>query len=229
MLKTIFQKFQKKQGCVVVAGHDIELLDQNFVILDKNEQSPLYVYQAVHDSSVQNIQVNRVNDGITSVRLNLVNTEHIKSLLKYIASHSHSHSIELCVFQPNFSSAPNIEALSLEEIGHSWQTTGLSAVSVSQAVIKPMLKQQRGTVIFLGAPSNNSTHYDVLSQSMFASIRALSQSLAREFQPKGIHVTYCMVEKWDGQNQHFISSVKQVCQHIYQQPNTVWSQELSVS
>lgn len=153
---------------MVVAGHDIELLDQNFVILDKNEQSPLYVYQAVHDSSVQNIQVNRVNDGITSVRLNLVNTEHLKSLLKYIASHS--HSIELCVFQPNFSSAPNIEALSLEEIEHSWQTTGLSAVSVSQAVIKPMLKQQRGTVIFLGAPSNNSTHYDVLSQSMFASI-----------------------------------------------------------
>lgn len=187
----------------------------------------MHVYQAVHDSSVQNIQVNRVNDGITSVRLNLVNTEHLKSLLKYIASHS--HNIELCVFQPNFSSAPNIEALSLEEIEHSWQTTGLSAVSVSQAVIKPMLKQQRGTVIFLGAPSNNSTHYDVLSQSMFASIRALSQSLAREFQPKGIHVTYCMVEKWDGQNQHFISSVKQVCQHIYQQPNSAWSQELSVS
>ncbi|HFF4173462.1 TPA: oxidoreductase, partial [Acinetobacter baumannii] len=26
-----------------------------------------------------------------------------------------------------------------------------------------------------------------------------------------------------------ISSVKQVCQHIYQQPNTAWSQELSVS
>ncbi|MDN8347294.1 oxidoreductase, partial [Acinetobacter baumannii] len=37
------------------------------------------------------------------------------------------------------------------------------------------------------------------------------------------------VEKWDGQNQHFISSVKQVCQYIYQQPNTAWSQELSVS
>lgn len=34
MLKTIFQKFQKKQGCVVIAGHDIELIDQNFVILE---------------------------------------------------------------------------------------------------------------------------------------------------------------------------------------------------
>lgn len=59
----------------------------------------------------------------------------------------------MCV-SAKFSSAPNIEALSLEEIEHSWQTTGLSAVSVSQSVLKPMLKQQRGTVIFLGAPSS---------------------------------------------------------------------------
>jgi len=164
---------------------------------------------------------------VTAVHLNLVNADHLKSLVRYISTQR--HTIELCVFQPNFSSSPNIEALSLEEIDHRWQTTGLSAVSVAQAVIKPMLKQQRGTVIFLGAPVSNSNHYDVLSQSMFAGIRALAQSLAREFQPKGIHITYCMVEKWDGQNQHFISSVKQVCQHIYQQPDSAWSQELSLS
>ena len=181
----------------------------------------------MHDSAVKNIQVHSINDGVTAVHLNLVNADHLKSLVRYISSQK--HTIELCVFQPNFSSSPNIEALSLEEIEHNWQTTGLSAVSVAQAVIKPMLKQQRGTVIFLGAPFNNSTHYDVLSQSMFAGVRALAQSLAREFQPKGIHVSYCMVEKWDGQNQHFISSVKQVCQHIYQQPDSAWSQELSLS
>ncbi|WP_245101203.1 SDR family NAD(P)-dependent oxidoreductase [Acinetobacter nosocomialis] len=227
MLKTIFQKFQKKQGCVVVAGHDIDLLGHDFVILDKNHQAPLHVYQVIHDSTVQNIQVSFVNDGMTSVRLNLIKTKHLKNMLKYITEHR--HTIELCVFQPNFSSAPNIESLSLEEIEHSWQTTGLSAVSMSQLVLKPMLKQQRGTVIFLGAPSHHSAHHDVLSQSMFASIRALSQSLAREFQPKGIHVTYCMVEKWDGQNPHFISSVKQVCQHIYHQSDSAWSQELNVS
>ncbi len=106
----------------MVAGHDLELPDQSFVIFDKHSQSPLHVYQVVHDSIIQNIQVSSVNDGITSVRLNLVNTKHLKSLLKYITEHR--HTIELCVFQPNFSSAPNIESLSLEEIEHSWQTTG---------------------------------------------------------------------------------------------------------
>ena len=227
MLKKICQRFQKKQGCVVVASHDLHLIERDFVILEKTAQFPLYLYQVVHDSAVQKIQVHSINDGVTAVHLNLVNADHLKSLVRYISSQK--HTIELCVFQPNFSSSPNIEALSLEEIEHNWQTTGLSAVSVAQAVIKPMLKQQRGTVIFLGAPFNNSTHYDVLSQSMFAGVRALAQSLAREFQPKGIHVAYCMVEKWDGQNQHFISSVKQVCQHIYQQADSAWSQELSLS
>lgn len=227
MLKKIFQRFQKKQGCVVVAGHDLQLIEHDFVILDKNTHFPLHLYQVVHDSAVKKMQVHSLNDGVTVVHLNLVNVDHLKCLLRYISSHG--HIIELCVFQPSFSSSSNIEALSLEEIEHSWQTTGLSAVSVAQAVIKPMLKQQRGTVIFLGAPFNNSPHYDVLSQSMFASIRALAQSLAREFQPKGIHVTYCMVEKWEGQDQHFSSSLKQVCQHIYQQSDSAWSQELSLS
>jgi len=227
MLKKIFQKFQKKQGCVVVAGHDLQLIERDFVILDKNAHCPLHLYQVVHDSTAQKMKIHSINDGVTAVQLNLVNADHLKCLLRSFSNHG--HTIELCVFQPSFSSSPNIEALSLEEIEHSWQTTGLSAVSVAQAVIKPMLKQQRGTVIFLGAPSNHSIHYDVLSQSMFASIRALAQSLAREFQPKGIHVSYCMIEKWEGQNQHFTSSLKQVCQHIYQQPDSAWSQELSLS
>lgn len=227
MLKKIFQRFQKKQGCVVVAGHDLQLIERDFIILDKNGHFPLHIYQVVHDSAVQNMKIHSINDGVTAVHLNLVNADHLKSLVRYISSHG--HTIELCVFQPSFSSSSNIEALSLEEIEHSWQTTGLSAVSVAQAVIKPMLKQQQGTLIFLGAPSSQSTQYDVLGQSMFAGIRALSQSLAREFQPKGIHVAYCMVEKWEGQNQHFTSSLKQVCQHIYQQPVSAWSQELSLA
>ena len=34
MLKNI-SKISKKQGCVVVAGHDLQLIEHDFVILDK--------------------------------------------------------------------------------------------------------------------------------------------------------------------------------------------------
>ncbi|MFX5522344.1 oxidoreductase, partial [Acinetobacter baumannii] len=53
MLKKIFQKFQKKQGCVVVAGHDLQLIERDFVILDKNAHFPLHLYQVIHDSTAQ--------------------------------------------------------------------------------------------------------------------------------------------------------------------------------
>lgn len=46
-------EISKKQGCVVVAGHDLHLIERDFVILDKNAQFPLHLYQVVHDSAVQ--------------------------------------------------------------------------------------------------------------------------------------------------------------------------------
>jgi len=110
MLKKIFQRFQKKQGCVVVASHDLHLLERDFVILDKNAQFPLHLYQVVHDSAVQNMQAHSIHDGVTAIHLNLANADHLKSLVRYIANHG--HKIELCVFQPNFSSSPNIEDFS---------------------------------------------------------------------------------------------------------------------
>lgn len=73
MLKKIFQKFQKKQGCVVVAGHDLQLIERDFVILDKNAHCPLHLYQVVHDSTAQKMKIHSINDGVTAVQLNLVN------------------------------------------------------------------------------------------------------------------------------------------------------------
>ena len=80
MLKKICQRFQKKQGCVVVASHDLHLIERDFVILEKTAQFPLHLYQVVHDSAVKNIQVHSINDGVTAVHLNLVNADHLKSL-----------------------------------------------------------------------------------------------------------------------------------------------------
>ncbi|MDN5433402.1 MAG: oxidoreductase, partial [Acinetobacter sp.] len=46
--------------------------------------------------------------------------------------------------------------------------------------------------------------------------------------PKGIHITYCMLESWDSQNIALMDSVKNMCWHLYHQPDSTWSQELSV-
>jgi hypothetical protein len=66
MLKKIFQKFQKKQGCVVVAGHDLQLIERDFVILDKNAHFPLHLYQVIHDSTTQKMKIHSNNFKIKS-------------------------------------------------------------------------------------------------------------------------------------------------------------------
>lgn len=226
MIKNIFSKTEERSGCIVVVGSDIQLLCQNFFFLDQDKKEILHIYQVIHDPTLESMQLFSQRGGITVIYLNLINPAHLKRLIKYITEAR--HTIELTIFQPVFSPSRNIETLSTWDIERNWETTGLSAVNLSQTVIEAMLKQKRGTLIFLGGEYHNSAHYDLLSQSMFASIRALSQSLAREFQPKGIHVTYCMVEQWDSQNYSFISAVKNICQHIHQQPISAWSQELSL-
>jgi hypothetical protein len=218
MIKNIFSKPQKQSGCVVIVGSDTQLLSQNFFFLDQARKEVLHTYQVIPDSEIKDIQIHSQHEEITVIYLNLINPEHLKRLTKYIAKAG--HTIELTIFQPTFSQSRDLETLSAQEVENNWESTGLSAVNLSQAVI--------GSMLNLGGEYHNSAHYDALSQSMFASIRALSQSLAREFQPKGIHIAYCMVQQWEGQNYSFMAAIKNLCQHIYQQPATAWTQELSL-
>jgi len=226
MIKNIFSKPQKQSGAIVIIGSDIQLLSQNFFFLNQDKKEVLHTYHVIPDSEIEHMQIHSQHEEITVIYLNLIRPEHLKRLTQYITQAG--HSIELTIFQPRFFRLRNIETLSAQDVESNWEFTGLSAVNVSQAIIRLMLKQNRGTLIFLGGEYQNSFYYDALSQSMFASIRALSQSLAREFQPKGIHIAYCMIEQWDSQNYSFISAVKDLCQHIYHQPATAWTQELSL-
>lgn len=229
MMKKIGQLFkssQNAQRCMVVVGENIELLSQAFINLDLDH--PLHIFQVTHEPSQQDLKIISSDNQKTSIQLNLLLNTSLKSLVKYIQQQG--YRIELCIIQPKFEFPDNTNTLSSEMIEQYWQATGLSAVSVSQSMIENMLKQQEGTVIFLGASHDNATNtHELLSASMFASVRALSQSLAREFHPKGIHVAYCTLEKWDDQNQKLMQSIAQVCWHLHQQPKSTWSQELSLT
>lgn len=224
LIPQLFRSKQKVKRCVVVVGNDIDQLAQTFV--EQAEKSKMHVYQVEHDPAPQNIQIEHLHSGLTKLRLNLINSAAVKDLIKQI--HHAGHLIDLCVFQPDFTRLVESNPLSAQQIELQWQNTGLSAVSISQAMIRQMLRKGKGTLIFLGMQQNLAAENDLLSQSMFASIRALAQSLAREFHPKGIHIAYCMLPYWKSQNLEFMHAIQQVCWHVYQQPASTWTQELSL-
>ncbi|WP_171293671.1 SDR family NAD(P)-dependent oxidoreductase [Acinetobacter haemolyticus] len=225
-LGRLLKSSKNAQSCMVVFGENIELLSQAFINLDSDH--PLHIFQVTHDLSQQDLKVFSSDNQTTIIQLNLLSNTSLKSLVKYIQQQG--YKIELSIIQPKFGCTDHINTVSAEMIEQYWQVTGLNTVSVSQAMIANMLKQKKGTVIFLGARSAGAgKKADLLMMSMFASIRALSQSLAREFHPKGIHVAYCTLEKWDDQNSKLMQSIAQVCWHLHQQPKSTWTQELSLT
>ncbi|MCU4581127.1 SDR family NAD(P)-dependent oxidoreductase [Acinetobacter gyllenbergii] len=222
LLPQWFKSKQKTKDCIVIVGNDVQQLSQLFV--EQVQYDAMPVYQLQHDVTQTQLQIEVQSQGLIVVRLNLLDAAALKKCMQQIQTAG--HFVDLCIFQPDFVLPENSHALSAEQLESCWQNTGLTAVSIAQAVIRQMLSKQQGTLIFLGQQQPVQSEQNLFSQSLSASIRALAQSLAREFQPKGIHVVYCALSHWQSANHALMQSLQQTCWHLYQQPKSTWSQEL---
>ena len=76
-----------------------------------------------------------------------------------------------------------------------WELACLSAFHLARAVAPPMIERGRGTMIFTGATGSvrGGDGFAAFAGGMHGK-RALAQSLARELQPKGIHVAHTIID-----------------------------------
>jgi len=120
--------------------------------------------------------------------------------------------------------------------------TVLGCMTSSQEVLPGMLAKKKGTILITGATASlrGGAGFSGLAVPKFA-LRALAQSMAREFAPQGVHVAHIIV---DGQ----INTPRQVAMQpdrplgsfldsdvlaeqyfqLHSQPSTVWTHELDV-
>lgn len=127
-----------------------------------------------------------------------------------------------------------------------WRTNALAGFFFGKAAIERMLPRGRGVLIYTGASAS------LRGKAMFggfasakAALRALAQSAAREFGPKGIHVAHVVVDgAIDGDRINtFLPNLKsergeaglldpdEIADnywHIYQQPRSAWTHELDL-
>jgi len=90
--------------------------------------------------------------------------------------------------------APMLET-DLETFTKLWQQNSLGAFLFGREVIKHMLPQRRGTVIFTGATASLRAKPPFTAFSAAkAGVRALAQGMAREFGPQGIHVVHAVID-----------------------------------
>ena len=128
-----------------------------------------------------------------------------------------------------------------EEFSSTWDAMMHSAVNICQATLPHMLTAGEGTIIVTGATASlrGGKNFSAFSSAKFA-LRGLTQSLAREFQPQGIHVAHVILDGIIDTNKsrklHALDQARmmkagdiaQAYWHIIQQPKSAWSHELDL-
>jgi len=76
-----------------------------------------------------------------------------------------------------------------------WRTTCLSAVHFTQLILPDMMSHKQGSLLFTGATAavRGGAEFAAFASAKFA-LRGLSQSLARELGPQGIHVAHIVLD-----------------------------------
>ncbi len=129
-----------------------------------------------------------------------------------------------------------------EDFERCWRVGCFAGFLLGRAAARAMLPQGRGTILFTGATASlrGGANFVNLASPKFA-LRALSQSLARELGPKGIHVAHVII---DGQihSPRYAklaeergpdslldpAAIAQAYVGLHRQPRSAWTQELDL-
>jgi NAD(P)-dependent dehydrogenase (short-subunit alcohol dehydrogenase family) len=127
-----------------------------------------------------------------------------------------------------------------------WEMTALAGFLNAKEAAKRMLERGRGTIIFTGATASmrGGAGFSAFAGGKHA-LRALSQSMARELGPKGIHVAHVVIggaidtefiasnfpERYAMKDQEGILQPDAIAEnywHLHQQPKNAWTQEFDL-
>jgi NAD(P)-dependent dehydrogenase (short-subunit alcohol dehydrogenase family) len=90
--------------------------------------------------------------------------------------------------------APSLD-LTAEQFEQTWRVTAFSGFLVGREAVRLLLAARGGSLIFTGATASVRGRPPFAAfASAKAALRSLSQSLAREFGPKGIHVAHVVID-----------------------------------
>jgi len=149
---------------------------------------------------------------------------------------------DLVVFNVGAFQKSNVLDIDPADFERCWRIGCLGGLLVGQAAARRMVKNGRGTIIFSGATAalRGSAGFANLAVPKFG-LRALSQSMARELGPKGVHVGHVII---DGQIEseryrHLIKergedsflapdAIAELYLQLHRQPRSAWSHEIDV-
>jgi len=136
--------------------------------------------------------------------------------------------------------------MDVEFLTDMWRVNALAGFIFSKAAVERMLPRGRGTLIFTGASGSmrGKAIFGGFAQGK-AALRALAQSCAREFGPKGLHVAHVVIDgAVDGNRINTLlptlkdklgqdgllspDGIAENYWHLHTQPRSAWTHELDL-
>lgn len=128
-----------------------------------------------------------------------------------------------------------------DEFEHIWRNMVLSAHNLARASLIPMIRGGGGAFIVSGATASlrGGNKFSAFASAKFA-LRGLTQSLAREFQAKGVHVAHVILDGiidnpksralhgLDPERMMSPDDIAQAYLNLAHQPKSTWTHELDL-
>jgi NAD(P)-dependent dehydrogenase (short-subunit alcohol dehydrogenase family) len=107
----------------------------------------------------------------------------------------HAESIDVLIHNAQLLMIKPFVEISAAEFEQVWRVACLGAMATAQAIAPHMAERKHGTIIFTGATASlrGGANFAAFASAKFA-LRGLSQALAREFGPKGVHVAHVVID-----------------------------------
>lgn len=139
----------------------------------------------------------------------------------------------LVVFNASGFGRGSILDLTASQMETAWRVGCLGGFHVGQAAARAMVPQGHGSIIFTGATASlrGSANFAPFAVAKFG-LRALTQSLARELGPKGIHVAHTLIDGQIGDDPNDAklrpADIADAYWHLHRQQKSAWTQELDL-
>ncbi len=128
-----------------------------------------------------------------------------------------------------------------EDFERVWRVACLGGMHAARAVLPKMLERGSGAILFTGATASirAGAKFSAFASAKFAQ-RALAQSLAREYGPKGIHVAHVIIDGliWEPQTRDRFDPEEKNCinpdalarsyLHVIEQDPSAWTHEIDL-
>ena len=211
-----------EKAVLIVSNDNTALLDYELVRFVATKNMPIYLLGKDITELTEKLATQTIS--VHSITVDPANTEDLTLAFKRIENEG--CYADLVIYNAPQAKPAGFLDITEASVHSAWKDDCLSSFYVAQQALNQMLPRGGGTLIFGGASSSRQgKRGDIMNATTKAGLRLMTQSIAREFSPKGIHVVHALL---DDDISTLAAGVANTYWQLYEQHMTTWTHEIDL-